>query len=381
MLNKLMYRGFWENLNKPIIGLAPMDGVSDAAFRFITAKYGSPSVLITEFTNVDALHHGAAKALTAFIHHSIETPIVAQIYGTNPANFYQATIVVCELGFDGVDINMGCPSKSVSGNGAGAGLIRTPKLAQEIINAVKQATFDWANGKTMEDSNLHPNIIKYIQSAQSGIWPTYYDSNNIATNFYHTPPIKPTRKILPVSVKTRIGYDQPITEEWLKYIVECEPANISLHGRTLKQMYTGLANWEEIEKAAKFVHAESPQMTLLGNGDVKNLEDAKDKIKQYGVDGVLIGRSSFGQPWILKGENRNSLEKLHTAIEHAEKYEEIFGIGDKSFSPMKKHLGWYCTDFPGAKELRLKLMTCHSSTELKKVINHFISENTGLLNN
>lgn len=368
-----MYRGFWNNLTKPIIGLAPMDGVSDAAFRFMTAKYGKPSLLITEFTNVDALHHGAVKALTAFIHDPTEKPVVAQIYGTNPENFYKAAIIACELGFDGIDINMGCPSKSVSGNGAGAGLIRTPDLAQTIIKSVQQAAQDWANGKTMQEANLHTKIIEYIESAKQGKWATYFDSNNLPTNFYHNQPFQTARQLLPISVKTRIGFDRPITEEWLKYIIECQPANISLHGRTLKQMYTGQADWEEIGKAAKLVHRELPEMTLIGNGDVKNLDDAKEKIAKYGVDGVLIGRGSFGQPWVFQGLDFSTLDKLRVAIEHAEKYEEIFGIGNKSFAPMKKHFGWYSTGFPGAKELRLKMMATNNCQELKAVIESFSS--------
>lgn len=342
--------GFWKNLAKPIIGLSPMDGVSDAAFRFITAKYGKPSLLITEFTNVEALNHGAVKALMAFLYDEIERPVVAQIYGTNPEAFYRACFAACELGFDGIDINMGCPSKSVSGNGAGAGLIRTPELAQQIIHECWRASQDWANGKTMEDSGLHPDIAEYIKNLQKQTGR------------------QPTRRVLPISVKTRIGYDQPITEEWLKHVLERRPVNISLHGRTLKQMYTGEANWEEIAKAARLVHSSNLGITLIGNGDVKSLEDAKNKIATFGVDGVLIGRGSFGEPWIFQGEKRNIDEKLQVAIEHCLKYEEIFGVGDRSFAPMKKHLGWYCTDFPGAKELRLKLMRCNSAQEVKAAI-------------
>jgi nifR3 family TIM-barrel protein len=345
-----MEKGFWANLPKPIIGLSPMDGVSDAAFRFITAKYGKPSLLITEFTNVEALNHGAVKALTAFLYDEVERPIVAQIYGTSPEAFYRACFAVCELGFDGIDINMGCPSKSVSGNGGGAGLIRNPQLAQEIIRECWRASRDWATGKTMQASGLHPDIIAYIENLQKQTGR------------------KPERRLLPVSVKTRIGYDQIVTEEWLKYILECQPVNISLHGRTLKQMYTGEANWEEIAKAARLVHSSGLETTLIGNGDIKSLPEAMEKIVKFGVDGVLIGRGSFGEPWIFQGESKNIEEKLQVAIEHCHKYEEIFGINDKSFAPMKKHLGWYCTNFPGAKELRLKLMTCNSAIEVNTII-------------
>lgn len=327
-----------------------MDGVSDAAFRFITAKYGHPSLLITEFTNVEALDHGAVKALQAFIYDEIERPIVAQIYGVNPDAFYKACFVACELGFDGIDINMGCPSKSVSGNGGGAGLIRQPKLAQQIIRKSWQASHDWANGKTMREAALHPDIIDYIETLQA-----------------KTGRVSP-RRPLPVSVKTRIGYDQIITEEWLKYLLECQPANISLHGRTLKQMYTGQANWEEIAKAAELIRASGLPISILGNGDIKSLQEAHQKISQSGVDGVLIGRASFGTPWLFAGTTRNAQQKLAIAIEHCQKYEEIFGVNERFFAPMKKHLGWYSSDFPGAKELRLKLMACNSAAEVEEII-------------
>jgi tRNA-dihydrouridine synthase B len=345
-----MYRGFWDNLKKPIIGLSPMDGVSDAPFRQITAKYGQPSLLITEFTSVEALNYGGAKALEAFIYSEVERPVVAQIYGRNPESFYKACFVAAELGFDGIDINMGCPSKSVSGNGAGAALIREPMLAQEIIQACQQAVKDWREGKTMQQAEVHKNIIKEVEemlkNGQAG-----------ATT-------QAKRQLLPISVKTRIGYDAAVTEEWIKNLLECQPANLSLHGRTLKQMYTGRADWEEIAKAAKLTH--QTQTTLLGNGDVESLEDAQNKMSQYGVDGVLIGRATFGNPWIFQGITKTIEEKLQIAIEHSRLYEQIFA--GKTFDPMKKHLGWYCKDFPHAKELRLKLMTSKSADQVEELV-------------
>lgn len=390
-----MQRGFWENLAKPIIGLAPMDGVSDAPFRYITATHGKPSLLITEFTNVEALNHGAVKALTAFIYDEIERPIVAQVYGTNPDAFYKACFVACELGFDGIDINMGCPSKAVSGNGAGAGLIRTPMLAQEIIRSCQQAAQDWANGKTIYEAEIHRDIINYIEKIQSGFRPDTQNTPNrpfqdglghIGTieNLNHPDglkPFTPVRRVLPISVKTRIGYDLIITEDWIKNILECEVANISLHGRTLKQMYTGLANWDEIAKAAQLVHSSGLPTTLIGNGDIKSFAEAHQKIADYGVDGVLIGRGAFGEPWIFEKNadgseprKRNIEEKLAVALEHARRYEQTFGIGVKSFAPMKKHFGWYCTDFPYAKELRVKLMRAENADQIEQTIKDF-SEN------
>jgi len=340
--------------------LAPMDGVSDAAFRYITAKYGRPSVMITEFTNVEALNHGAVKALTAFRYNEIERPVVAQIYGTNPEAFYKACFVACELGFDGIDINMGCPSKSVSGNGAGAGLIRTPMLAQEIIRSCQQAVKDWSAGKTIYQTEIHRDIVDYLETIQAGT--------------------DPLRRLLPISVKTRIGYDKIVTEDWINNLLECQLANISIHGRTLKQMYTGQANWEEIAKAATLIHKSGQKTTVLGNGDTKSIAEAHQKVADYGVDGVLIGRGAFGEPWIFENihsseiaRKRSIEEKLAVALEHALYYESIFGVGPRSFAPMKKHFGWYCTDFPYAKELRLKLMTAENAAQIEMIIKDFLS--------
>jgi len=347
-----MQKGFWGNITKPIIGLSPMDGITDAAFRFITAKYSNPSIIITEFTSVEALQHGAIRALKAFWYDEIERPIVAQIYGTNLEGFYQATIIACAMGFDGIDINMGCPSKSVSSNGAGAGLIQNPKLAKEIIRICQQASLDWYNDIQIEKIKLHPEILKSISIWKNG---KYLNSE---------------RHHLPISVKTRIGYNQIITEEWIKNLIEAKPVNISIHGRILKQMYTGNTNWEEIGKAAKL--AKSAGISILGNGDIQNLNEAHEKIKQYGVDGVLIGRATFGNPWIFQNTNISSnieksiQEKLAMAIEHGLIYEKYFGT--HWFAPMKKHLGWYCSNFPYAKELRLKLMLANSCKELEQIL-------------
>ena len=379
-----MENNFWKNLAKPIIGLAPMDGVSDAPFRYITAKYGHPSVTFTEFTNVEALSHGAVKALAAFIYHEIERPIVAQIYGTNPEAFYKACFVACELGFDGIDINMGCPSKSVSGNGGGASLIRTPMLAQEIIQSCQQAVTDWQQGKTIYEAELHRDIIGYLekhanqQISHSTAFPfALFTLRSSHATPHFAPKASTPRPLLPISIKTRVGYDRIVTEDWIKTLLECRPANISLHGRTLRQMYTGQASWEEIAKAATIVHNSGLETTILGNGDIKSMAEAEKRVAETGVDGVLIGRGAFGNPWIFeKGTGQSSAstrahsieEKLALALEHALCYESIFGIGARSFAPMKKHLGWYCTDFPHAKELRMALMACNSAEEVTAAI-------------
>lgn len=230
-----MIQGFWKELSKPIVGLSPMDGVTDAAFRYIVDKYGKPDILFTEFTSAEGLERGAVSLLNAFVYHQTQTPTVAQIFGANPKSFYTAAFIISELGFDGIDINMGCPDKNVAKHGGGAGLILDPKRAQEIIIETKKGVTDWSEGRTMEDIHMHSNIMRWIKD--------YQKAHNII----------PTRRILPISVKTRIGYDKVVTEDWIKSLLEVEPVNISIHGRTLKQLYSGKADWEEIGKAAEII--------------------------------------------------------------------------------------------------------------------------------
>lgn len=309
---------FWDQLwqkGRPVLGLSPMDGVTDAAFRYMVGKYGSPDVMFTEFVSVDALHYAKGerreRLLKTFIYDPSQRPVVAQVFGKTPEFFAEAAELIEQLGFDGVDINMGCPAHKVEENGSGAGLIRKPDLAQQIIRATKAAT------------------------------------------------------TLPVSVKTRIGVDQIVAKEWMATLMEVSPVNISLHGRTLKQMYTGSADWEVIGEAASVVHKLGGH--ILGNGDVKTRAEAIEKCQTYGVDGVLIGRAAEGNPAVFRGiEEPGEDQRLAWALEHAHKHEEVWGEGN--FLPVRKHLAWYCHGFPGAVELRMKLMQTNSAKEVREII-------------
>lgn len=341
----MIFKGFWDNLDKPIIGLAPMDGVTDAPFRLLTAKYGKPSVQITEFTNVEGLARGAIKMLEAFLYDETERPIVAQIYGVEAGSFYKAAVMLSAMGFDGIDINMGCPATKVAQSGAGAGLIRTPDLAKELISITKKGVTDWANGISLQDAGVHPAMIEEI---------------------YKTHGTDPIRRQIPVSVKTRIGYDSVIAEEWINHLLETQPANITLHGRTLRQMYLGNADWEVIGKACRVVKQSGLTTGFLGNGDVSSMEDALKKISDYGVDGVLVGRATFGNPWFFSSKIPDTREQLTVAIEHSHLFEKIFP--HVPFVIMRKHLGWYCKGFDGAKELRVSLMNVSSANEVEEII-------------
>lgn len=333
-----------------------MDGVTDHPFRHIVKKYGQPAIIYTEFTSVEGVCHGAAQLLKDFLFDETQRPAIAQIYGTTPDYFRQTTILLCQLGFDGIDINMGCPAKNVAHSGAGAALIKTPKLAQEIIRATKQGIIDWQNGATCRDcADIRANICDEVER-RAALLPAEYQK---------------VREI-PVSVKTRIGFDQPVIESWIPTLLEMEPAAIALHGRTLKQQYGGLASWEAIGQAAEIVR-QTPTL-ILGNGDVKNREQALDNIKTYGTHGALIGRATFGNPFVFHPQETwpDFETYMKIAIEHAYFFEKTFAHFEKyNFLPMRKHLGWYVHDIPGASEIRQAIYRSNSAAEFEVLLAQF----------
>jgi tRNA-dihydrouridine synthase B len=351
-----MEKTFWQMLPDPIIGLAPMDGVGDHPFRHIQKKYGNPDLIITEFTSVEALCHGDLQSLLNLLYDESQRPIVAQIYGKTPRYFRQVAILLCELGFDGIDLNMGCPAKSVANGGCGAGLIRTPDLAQTLIRETRAGIQDWQNGATLADCpDIPPRIAIY-----ANIW-----RDRLPSDYRQRRPI-------PVSVKTRIGFETPVVEEWVPRLLEMEVANISLHGRTLRQAYKGQADWAQIGRAAELAHSAGTR--LLGNGDVASLADAHERVATYGVDGVLIGRASFGNPFVfcptaIGDEATQRQRRIQIALEHARLYEQTFRPYERYFFlPMRKHLGWYVKDVYGAAYLRTLLVQSNSTEEVEAVL-------------
>lgn len=376
------HQSFWDNQSKPIIGLSPMDGVTDHPYRFIQKLYGHPDLIYTEFSSVEGITHGSSAFLKEFLFDETQRPVISQIYGTDPQAFYEATVVACELGFDGVDINMGCPAKNVAHRGAGAGLITNPRQAQEIIANVKRAILDWSNGQTLLKGapSISHHLHQQIQNRHSELPSIYQQPRSI-----------------PVSIKTRIGYDKQIITEWIPYLLEMNVAAITIHGRTLKQQYSGKANWSAIGEAALL--AKQTQTKIIGNGDVSSWKDAQQKIQQYQVDGVLIGRASFGNPFIFRpalteilnppddqrsGEVAVSdAESNHAdnsqlppirqlaqvAVKHAEVFERSFQqFENYSFMPMRKHLGWYIRGIPNASEVRSQLFKTNSAAEVKLIL-------------
>ena len=330
-----MNLGFWAKLKRPIMALAPMANVTDAAFRrmFIEAG-GRPDVFWTEFVAVEGLlSRGRERLLVDLWYDKREHPIVAQIFGGKPEQFEQVGPMLRELAFDGVDINMGCPDAGVEKSGGGAALMKDPALAREII---------WALKKGMGD--------------------------------------------VPVSVKTRIGYTKNEVATWIPALLEEQPAALTVHLRTRKEMSAVPAHWELAPLITALRDKISPQTILLGNGDVDTLEIAHTRIAESGFDGVMIGRGAFGNPWFFSGRVPELRERLEMLATHAELFEKLYRTnvagkiktGDvvtgplKGFEVMKKHFKAYCSGFNGAKELRIELMETETAAEVRAIIEKFL---------
>ena len=344
--NTDMVKGFWELLRKPIIGMSPMDGVTDAPWRFIAKKYGNPDVIYTEFVSAEGLwrvkkrNDIESKIWRDLKYDESERPIVAQLFGSDPASFYEAAKIICELGFDGVDINMGCPSPGLEKRGGGAGLMRKPELAREIIEETRRGVADWSKENNKEE--------------------------------------------IPVSVKTRVG-SVKTDEKWWEFLSEMKLPAVAMHGRSFKQLYSGEADWDTLTEAAKIIR--SKDTLFFANGDIKKVRVENNKlivnlvngleIDTDNFDGVLIGRQAMGNPWAFRtdGYEPSIKEKLVVAIEHSIKYEEIFS-GEKFFA-MRKHLAWYAHGSSNVGELRRKLVMANASDEVKTAVDDYLLE-TGL---
>jgi tRNA-dihydrouridine synthase len=366
-----MTTSLWKTLPQPIIGLAPMDGVTDSAFRYIVATYGKPDIVFTEFTNVHDICSGRLKVLDSLRYSEVERPIIAQIYGKDPALFYQAAHVVCELGFDGLDINMGCPSKNVASSGSGAGLIRTPNLALELMDRAKKGIQDWAAGQTLAEIGLKPSALQAIAQLKAE-HPDLTEGQE--------------RSSIPLSVKTRLGFDCNIIDEWSDCLVQGRPEVISMHGRTLSQMYRGQSDWEAMAQAATRIRNHG--ILAIGNGDIKSLPEARQRIQDSGVNGVLIGRGALGNPWIfqeieqvrkactketpleLETSEPSIDEKFQAMITHAQCFEAINGT--ERFVRMRKHLGWYCSSFPHAAAMRVQMVRTNGSQDVKNILDTYL---------
>lgn len=318
---------FWQKLKKPFTVLAPMEDVTDTVFRQMVASVGRPDIFFTEFTNVEGIVStslsnpppilgGGCKGvvhpvLQRFVYSKSEHPIVAQIWGKEPENFYTVAKLIKKLGFDGVDINMGCPQKDVVKNGCSIALIRDRDRAREII----QATREGADG-------------------------------------------------LPVSVKTRIGLDKIVTEDWCGFLLEQKLDALTVHGRTAKEMSDVPAHWDEIAKVVSLRNQSKSRIIIIGNGDVRNAQNAMLNAQEYGVDGIMIGRGVFENINCFNAQNAhqrggqamlNTQEKIDLLKKHLKLWEKTWG-NTRNFAIMKKFFKIYIRDFEGAGELRGRLM-------------------------
>jgi tRNA-dihydrouridine synthase len=319
----------WDNLKKPFFVLAPLDDVTDVVFRQMVAEVAQlgeprpagraakPDLFFTEFTNCDALFSkGREATLPRLRFTEQQQPIIAQLWGVTPENYFKTAQLVAELGFDGIDINMGCPDKNVRKAGACSALIDNRPLAAEILAATKEGAPD-----------------------------------------------------LPVSVKTRLGIRGIQTDDWIGWLLQQDLAAITIHGRTVLEMSAVPAHWDEIGRAVQLRNEVAPKTYIVGNGDVMSLAEAHEKVKDYGVDGVMIGRGIFKNLWFfdptssrfagLRGAGSESGMPVEARLKALEKHIRLFldtWGGSKNPATMKKFLKMYVSDFPGAAALREELM-------------------------
>lgn len=337
---------FWERLPKPFFALAPMADVTDCVFRELVAKYSrfggsigpagkhssvqtlagkGPDVFWTEFVSADGLASAGRENLLIDLKFNpdIERPIVAQIFGAHLPQLEETARLIEELGFDGIDINMGCPDKSVEKQGAGACMIKNPKTALLAIEALKRGA---------------PN--------------------------------------LPISVKTRVGYNKVEIDTWIPALLGAGIDALTIHARTRAEMSLVPARWEHVKEVVEMRDRMGVKTKIIGNGDVKNVEEGIALAKETGCDGIMIGRGIFGTPWLFDTTRKEITleEKLKILVEHTLRYEEILG-GVKSFNIMKKHYKAYVNGFDGAKELRTILMEAPNAKAVEEIVHSFLQSN------
>lgn len=321
-----MIDNFWKKLPKPFFVLAPMEDVTDVVFRHVVSEAARPDVFFTEFTNTESYCHpeGIYSVRGRLTFTEDEQPIVAHIWGDKPDHFRQMSIGMAEQGFRGVDINMGCPVPNVAANGKGSGLIRRPEVAAEIIQAAK------AGG-------------------------------------------------LPVSVKTRLGYTY-IDEwrDWLTEIFKQDIANLSIHLRTRKEMSKADAHWELIPEIKKLRDEVAPETLLTINGDIPDRQTGLKLVEEYGVDGVMIGRGIFSNPFAFEKEpkDHDSKELLDLLRLHLDLFDKYAKIEPRPFRPLRRFFKIYVRGFRGASELRNQLMSTEATDEVRALLDSFSSKHT-----
>lgn len=317
-----MTENFWNDLPRPFFILAPMEDVTSVVFRHVVSKAAKPDVFFTEFTNTESYCHpkGRQSVRGRLTFTEDEQPMVAHIWGDKPEAFRETSIGVAQQGFKGIDINMGCPAPNVAPKGKGSGLIRRPEVAAEIIQAAK------AGG-------------------------------------------------LPVSVKTRLGYTK-IEEwyDWITYLLEQDIVNLSIHLRTKKEMSHVGAHWELIPEIKKIRDKVAPNTLLTINGDIPDRETGQMLVDKYGVDGVMIGRGVFKNPFAFEKvtqehSSKELLDLLKLQLDLHDKYSEE--LEPRPFRPLRRFFKIYVRSFKGASDLRVRLMSTESTDEVRAVLDEF----------
>lgn len=316
-----MTENFWKELPKPFFILAPMEDVTDTVFRHVIAKAAAPDVYFTEFTNSESYCHPDARTSVRgrLMFTEDEQPIVAHIWGDKPEHFEKMSIDMAEAGFKGIDINMGCPVANVAKNGKGSGLIRRPEKAAELIQAAK------AGG-------------------------------------------------LPVSVKTRLGYYK-IAEmyDWLAHVLKQDIANLSIHLRTRQEMSKYQAHWDVISEIVKLRNEIAPDTLITINGDIPNRQVGLELVEKYGVDGVMIGRGVFTNPFAFEEEatEHNTKELLALFRYHLDLFDENSEILDRPFKPLRRFFKIYIRGVQGAAQLRQDLMDTENTDQVRAMLDEF----------
>ncbi|SDQ41583.1 tRNA-dihydrouridine synthase [Carnobacterium viridans] len=324
-----MKENFWQDLPRPFFILAPMEDVTDVVFRHVVSAAGKPDVFFTEFTNAVSYCHpeGRDSVRGRLTFTEDEQPMVAHIWGDEPKHFRQMSIGMAEQGFKGIDINMGCPVPNVAGKGKGSGLIRRAAVAADLIQAAK------AGG-------------------------------------------------LPVSVKTRLGYTT-IDEwrDWLTHVFEQDIANLSIHLRTRKEMSKGDAHWEMISEIKKLRDEIAPQTLLTINGDIPDRETGLKLVEEYGVDGVMIGRGIFHNPYAFEKEPKehSSQELLNLFRLHLDLFDKYTVDEPRAFRPLRRFFKIYVRGIRGASDLRVQLMETETTNEARVLLDEFEEKNQDIL--
>jgi tRNA-dihydrouridine synthase len=319
LLPKITYNGemtFLDDLPRPFFILAPMDDVTDTVFRQIVADCQAPDVYFTEFVNVDGLQSpGRHKLLPKLQFTDKEKPLVAQLWGKKPDNFYQTAKEVKAMGFAGVDLNMGCPAKPVVKNGCCSALINNRELAGEMIAAVREA---------------------------------------VGPDF-------------PVSVKTRVGFTT-VDLSWTEFLLQQKLNMLTIHGRTVRELSKVPAHWDLIGEVAQQRASLSPETVLIGNGDVMNRAQGEQLARQYGLDGIMIGRGVFDDPYVFARQSpwpeQTSSQRIELYAKHVKLFAATWQKQERRVVTLNKFCKVYIQGFPGAKELREKLMDAQTTDEL-----------------